>query len=199
MIPRGKRTKWCPGATAALVLIQALVFWVVPEVQAAEGGADWRPTYDLIMRWVNFIILAALLVKLVRVPLTNFIKSRQREIGRELEDLDQQRQAAEAAIKEAEEKLAASSSRLETIKERIVAQGKARKAEIIANAQKEGEMMIAAARVKVDSQLQSAKDQLRAEMVDLAVEQALKRLPEMITKEDDQRIVEEYMAAAQSK
>jgi len=199
MIPRGNRAKLCLGAATALILIQALALWAVPEVQAAEGSADWRPTYDLIMRWVNFIILAALLVKLVRVPLTNFIKSRQQEINSEIKDLDQQRQAAEAAIKEAEEKLAASSSRLETIKERIVAQGRARKAEIIANAQKEGEMMITAARVKVDNQLQSAKDQLRAEIVDLAVEQALKRLPEMITEEDNQRIVEEYMAAAQSK
>ncbi|MGB5984555.1 MAG: F0F1 ATP synthase subunit B [Desulfobacterales bacterium] len=193
MIVQAKWTRWC------LALLPCLLLWAVPEAGAAEGGGNWRPTYDLIMRWVNFIILAALLVKFVRVPLVNFVKGRQAEISAEIKDLEEQRQAAEAAIKDAEEQLAASSSRLETIKERIVSEGQARKAEIIADAQKDGEMMLAAARLKVDGQIQRAKDQLRAEMVDLAVEQALQRLPGLITEEDNRRILETYMAAAQSK
>ena len=31
------------------------------EVLAADG--NWRPVYDLVMRWVNFLILAFLLFK----------------------------------------------------------------------------------------------------------------------------------------
>lgn len=194
---RTDRIIWHIAVVPSLAL--ALLLLTVPEAMATEGGSGWRPTYDLIMRWVNFIILAFVIVKFARVPLANFIRGRQKEISEEIEELEEQRQAAETAIKEAEEKLAESSSRLETIKERIVAQGKGRKAEIIANAQKESEMMLASARVKVDGQIQSAKDQLRADMVDLAVEQALQRLPGLITDDDNQRIVEEYMAAAQSK
>ena len=182
---------WLAGA--------GLILCTVPEAWATEGSGGWRPTYDLVMRWVNFIILAAVLVKLTRTPLTNFIKGRQKEISSELETLEKERQAAEAQIKEAEEQLAASTARLDTIKKRIVNQGQSRKAEIIANAQKEGEMMLATARVKVDSQIESAKEQLKAEMVDLAVDQALKRLPQIVTEEDNQQVIESYMKAAASK
>jgi F-type H+-transporting ATPase subunit b len=196
---RSNRRTWFAGIALGVALFQAAALWAVPEAMAADGGSDWRPTYDLIMRWVNFIILAFLIVKFARLPLINFLKGRQKEIATEIEELENKRKAAEAAIKEAEEKLAASSSRLDSIKERILAQGKSRKEEIIASAKKESEMLLSAARVKVDGQIQSAKNQLRAEMVDLAVDQALKRLPSLITDEDNQRIMEEYLTTAQSK
>ena len=188
---------WVWTALSAVWMVAGDGSWAV--AQETGGAAGWRPLYDNVMLVINFLILAALLAKLARVPLVNFVKSRQAEISTEMKDLEEQRQAAEAAIQEAEAELAASSSRLETIKAHIVSQGQSRKAEIIAEAQKEGEMMLATARLKVDSQIQTAKDQLRAEMVDLAVQQALERLPGLITEEDNQRLVENYMAAAQSK
>ena len=42
---------------------------------AAESGGTWRSTYDLIMRWANFLILAFIIFKFGKKPLINFMKS----------------------------------------------------------------------------------------------------------------------------
>ena len=56
-----------------------ILLWMATSVGAAETAA-WRPTYDLVMRWVNFLILVIIIVKYMRKPLGDFIAGKQREV-----------------------------------------------------------------------------------------------------------------------
>ena len=77
------KCKQDPIGRAGLIILTALFFLSAGavEVLAAEGGGGWRPTYDIIMRWVNFGILAFIFFKFARRPLKNFLSDKKNEIS----------------------------------------------------------------------------------------------------------------------
>lgn len=182
-----------PWAAAVVCL---LAFVPVPEAMAADGSDSWRVTYDLIMRWVNFVILAAVIVKFGRRPLMNFLSGRQEEIAYELRRLEKEKAAVMQKVDEMRRQMQDSEKRYEQMKERIVAQGGARKQAIIDDAQRESRMLLEATRNHIENQLRSAKQKLRSEIIDLAVDKAMQRLPGEVTAEDDRKLVETFIARA---
>ena len=174
----------------ALVLVPLLV----SVAAAAEPAGGFRPTWDLIMRWVNFIILVAVIVKFARRPLADFISGKQDEVAYELKRLEEQKNEATERVQEVYRQLENSRERFEKIKARIVKQGQDRKLEIIDQAQNESRILLEGTRRKIDHQLQQAREKLRSEMVDGAVDLALERLPQQITEEDNQKLLEKYLS-----
>lgn len=180
---------WAGIAGWALLLV--LIF--TPALAAAESSGGFRPTWDLIMRWVNFIILVAIIVKFARRPLADFIAGKRDEIAYQLKRLEEQKDAASTRAKEVYDQLDDSRERLERIKARIIKQGRERQQEIIDQARSESRLLLAGTRRKIDYQLREAKEKLRTEMVDSAVDIALERLPQQITAADNQKLLEKYL------
>ena len=75
---------------AGLIILTVLFFLLAGavEVLAAEGGGGWRPTYDIIMKWVNFGILAFIFFKFARRPLKNFLSDKKNEISLQIKKLE---------------------------------------------------------------------------------------------------------------
>lgn len=182
------------GAVCLLTLILGLPF----SVFADEGVSTWRPTYDLVMRWVNFGILAFVIIKFAGPPLMNFLHGQKEEIQRELERVQQEKDdmvaQGQAALKALEE----SQERFEQIKARIIEQGQRRKGEIVAEAEEQSQLLFESASHKVDYLIHRAKEKFRVELLDMAVDTAIIQMPEEITPEDNQRMVDKYLAAASS-
>lgn len=164
-----------------------------PDVMAADSGDGFRPTWDLIMRWVNFIILVAVIVKFGRRPLRDFIEGRRDEVAFELKRLEEQKEAATEKVQDAYRQLDNRRERFEEIKARILKQSEARKAQMIEQARRESDLLLENTKRKIDFQLQKARQELRSELVDNAVDQALKMLPQHITAEDNSKILEAYI------
>ena len=184
------RFSWMMAAVCLLAMM------LVPDVMAADGSDSWRVTYDLIMRWVNFIILAAVIVKFGRRPLMNFLSSRQEEIAYELRRLEKEKEAVMQKVDEMRRQMEDSEKRYEQMKERIIAQGGARKQAIIDEAKRENRMLMKATQNHIENRLRSAKRKLRAEIIDLAVDKALQRLPGELTAEDNRKLVEKFIERA---
>ena len=51
-----------------------------PEALGAETSVNWRPTYDIVMRWLNFGILIVLFFRYARKPLVAFLNGQSRQI-----------------------------------------------------------------------------------------------------------------------
>ena len=100
------------------------------EALAAGSAGDWRPTYDLVMRWLNFLILVFLLIKFGKNPLMNLLSQRKGELQREISRVEEQRDKAQAKVNEAHKLLDESVVRLKDRKEKIIKQGENRKKEI---------------------------------------------------------------------
>jgi len=183
--------RWIPPAVTAGVLI------LLPVAAAAAGqeAAGWRPTYDLIMKWINFLILTFVIVKFARAPLRTFFKQKEIEVSSEIETLEAEKKAAEDKIAEARQAIEHRQERFEEIKTRMLRHGKRRKEQIIESARRESRLMIEAARHKVEGQIRQARENLREEIVDLAIDLAMQRLPQVMQPADTQKLLDRYLEA----
>ncbi len=172
-----------------------ILLWMATSVGAAETAA-WRPTYDLVMRWVNFLILVIIIVKYMRKPLGDFIAGKQREVQSDVETLEQKKTDAVALKKEAEKEIKASDRKFNEIKRNIIAQGEKRKKQIIQDANREVEMLFKSVKAKIEGDIEQSKRRVKSDMVDKALELAMQRLPEMMTPQDNQQLVDQFIAEA---
>ena len=194
MKPTSKRTRAgrSPLITMAFVVLFAVDAWA----EAGEGFT--RAHWDEIMRWVNFIILAALIFKYARKPLIHFLHSRKDEVARLLDRYEQQKEEAESRISESRDLLEQSEARLKVIEERIIAEGQRRKMAAIEAAQSESRLMMQAAQLKIEGQLREAHGRLKAEIVDSAVQKAMAKMPAVITADDHDRLIHQWLEASQA-
>ena len=181
---------------SALVPGGILLFFSVAPAWAGDGAREWRPIYDVIMRWINFGILAYFLVKVVGPILVNFLSDQQADIRSKIEKTQKEKDDIIVKLKEAKESLENSGPRLEEIRSRIVEQGEIRKREIIEDANEQSRLMMKNARLRIDNMIGQARQKLVVELLDMAMEKAVERLPGEITEEDNQRLVEKYLDAA---
>jgi F-type H+-transporting ATPase subunit b len=169
------------------------------DVLAAENSGGWRPLFDLVMRWVNFLILAFLLIKFSRVPLKKFLEGKKQDIADEIGGLEAEKDEILRQIDESNKQLENSRERLAVLKKRIVTQGEKNRQMIIDEAEREGKMMLKSAQQKVDSRILEARQLLKSELIDSAITLATKLLPEKITEEDNQKFIDAFMSSASSK
>jgi F-type H+-transporting ATPase subunit b len=169
------------------------------EVLAAENSGDWRPIFDLVMRWVNFLILAFLLIKFSRAPIKKFLAGKKQDIADEIGTLEAEKEEMLRQIDDSKQQLENSRDRLADLKKRIIAQGEKNQQMIIKAAEQESKMMLQGARQKINSRIVEARQELKSELVDAAIALAEKLLPEKITEDDNQKFIDAFMSSASSK
>lgn len=180
------------GAMGITMLLVGLTSFLFPEGALAADPA-WRPTYDLAMRWINFLLLVGVIVKYAREPIKDFLKQRKQDIVSEIESLDAEKKRVLEEIEAAKKKGDENRIRLYELRERLVAQGKARKEQIISQAKQQSAIMLEEARRKMQNQIIKAKSDLKTELLDLAMDRAVQQLPEQITDQDNQQMVDRFM------
>ena len=182
---------WC--CLGAGVVFIAL-FLSGSDALAAENTETWRTTYDLVMRWVNFAIIAILLVKFAKTPIKNFLSDRKGQIEKKIKAYEQQKETVQEKIAESHKMLADSQARFDKIRQSIIEGGKRKKQEIIEDAQRECQMLLKATKHKIEHQIREARDAIRSEMIESAIATAEKRLPAEITAADQQKLTDLFLA-----
>ena len=168
------------------------------EALAAEGSGDWRPIFDLVMRWVNFLILAFLLIKFSRVPLKRFLEGKKDDIADVIEALESDKEKMLLKIDESRKQIETSKERLAQLQKTIIAQGEKNRIKIIEDAQRESKILLESAKQKIESRIEDARNVLKAELVDDAIAIAMKKLPETIRDEDNQKFIDAFIKSADS-
>ena len=178
---------------AAVVATLVLLGVVAAPGWAAGADADWRPTYDLVMRWVNFAILAGVLFHFGRRPVMNLLRNQAAKYESEIQRLEDEKAAALERLGSVRQMQAENESRFVEMTQRIVTAGEEQRQAIIADARRESEVLITEAQRRISFALRNARERVRAEMVDLAVERALARLPEVIDATDNERRLSSFI------
>ena len=163
------------------------------DVWAAETAGSWRNTYDIVLKWINFLILAFLLVKFGKAPLINFLRDKKENLAREIKQIEDEKAELKGKIKETSKILDESEVRFAELKDRIVLQGEKKKEAIIQTAQNQSKIMLEDAKRRIDTHFIQAKNKFRAEMIDKAFDLAMERLPKEITAEDNEKLTVEYL------
>lgn len=173
-----------------------LCFTAIPALATDEASGGWRGTWDEVMLWLNFAILAFVIIKFGRKPIMDFLQGQKKVVADEIRQIEDEKEKVTAKIKETLKELEESEIRFAEVKQRIIEQGEKRKAEIIENARRESQIMLETAKQKIDSHLIHAKSKFRSDLIDDAVALAMERLPKEITQEDSQRFVNQYFSDA---
>ena len=160
---------------------------------AAEKSSSWRPMYDLILRWINFGIIAFVIVKYGKTPIMNFLRGQKDKLAQEINRLENEKKDAKAKITETLKAVDESEVRFADLKDRIIQQGEKKKTEIIESAQNQSKMMLEDAKRRIDTHFLQAKNEFRAELIDRAMDMAIERLPSEITHEDNDKFTRLFL------
>jgi len=188
------------SATKNIIIVLALLLLLMlcQTAWASEGAASWRGTYDIGMKWLNFFILAFIIVKFARTPLKNFLAGQKDKVETEIQALEEEKSTLQSQVAAAQVALSDSDARFTELKEKIIRQAEKEKARVIESAKEQSRLMLESAQQRVESRIQHAKEAVMAELVDKAILGALEKLPSIITPEDDQKYVDLFMAEVQS-
>ena len=168
------------------------------EAFAAEKTSNWRPTYDLIMRWVNFGIIVFILNRYAKTPLKNFLRSKKEDLAQAIDELEEKKEDANAKIRETQKTIEESDVRLAELKARIVQQGEREKLKIVESAQQQSRAMLADANRRIDASILQARNTVKGELVDAAIDLAMEKLPQEITAVDNEKFVNAYLTSTKT-
>jgi len=182
----------CVGLLAGILSLHLMSL----DGYAAEGSSNWRPTYDLIMRWINFGIIVFVVYKYARKPFMNFLRGRKEKVAEEIEALETRKEEMVVRISQTQKHIEESDVRFEELKERIIHQGEKKKAEIIESAQNHSKMMLEDAKRRIGTHFLQAKNEFRSELIDKAMDMALERLPKEITPEDNDKFARLFLESS---
>ena len=179
------------------IILLSLSLWC-GEALAAEGSGGWRPTYDLVLRYINFLILAFLIIKYARKPLVNFFKEKSQDVKKEIQQIEIEKNEVQNQVKALLDAREKNKEKLEQLKDRILSQGKAKQKRIVDDAVQESRLLLENTHQKLENRILKAKNALRTELVDMAIDLATKKLPEEITDQDNQRFIDHYLQSTAS-
>jgi F-type H+-transporting ATPase subunit b len=180
------------GTVCITILFLGFFMGALPEAAYAADG-HWRPTYDLAMRWVNFIILVAVIVKYAREPIKDFLTLQKKDVVSEIDALETEKARILVEIKAVKQKGVENQERFKEMKDRMIAQGEIRKKQIVEQARQQSAIMLEETRRKMAYRILQAKDSLKTELLDMAIDQAMATLPRVITAGDNHRLLDDYM------
>jgi len=149
---------------------------------AAEGGE--------LPRIVNFAILAAVLVLVLRKPLADFLNAKTTQIREELSEARERETNAEVERKRAEELLAGLNQEVQKAKDEAIRSAQAERERILKTAEHEAARIRAIAKKEIDAEVEAGRRRLFARATELAVELAHKKIEGSMTDADRDRLID---------
>ena len=158
--------------------------------EVASKGWVITDTYKV----MNFAVLAGVLFYLARKPVKEFFSSRTTGIRQELETLEQKKVESEKILARYAEQIATLDKEADKIVADYVAQGEAAKKRILAEAEAQAVKLEEMAKRNIELEFKNARLALKQEIVDKALAKAEILVKESISKEDQDRLVDDYLA-----
>jgi len=170
-----------------------LVF-VVTAFASEEGAGTHTSLFkDYLWKIINFGILAFILFKFGRKPLQSFLKQRTELIEKTLKEAREAKEAAQKAFQQVEDRLKTKDKEIEEILSASKRSGEEVRKSLIQQSDKLREKILEQARVNIEYELKSAKEAIKAEAVEIAMGLAEKKIKEKLTKEEQQKLLEESL------
>jgi F-type H+-transporting ATPase subunit b len=140
---------------------------------------------------VVFLVLLGLLAKFAWTPLLEALDKRQESIRRSLDDAAKAKQELERLQVESQRILATARGEAETIVARTREDANRLRDELRQKAQQEAATIVKNAQRQIELETARAVQQIRHEAVDLSIAIASKLLQRNVSKEDNERLIED--------
>ena len=169
---------------------------VVALAEESAVGADIlipKPA-EFVPALIAFLIILAVLSKLVWPPVLAMMEKRQSKIQSDLDEAERSKVEAANQAREYDAKIVEAHREAEAIVAKAKKEAEEERARILAKAQHEAADVIAKAHGAVDSERHKAMIELSGSVVDLSVEIATKIIGESLSEEQQRRLAEKYLA-----
>lgn len=175
-------------------LLAVLVLAVATACIAAEGGEGGSSRiWDMVWRIVNFIILFAILWKLLADKIKKYFSDRRIEIAEMIDTADKARTEAEKQFADYRSRLQNIDRDIQEIRDAIMGELEGEKQRIIEEGKAVAERIIEQAKWSAEQEIIKAKNSLRNQVVDMAGDMASGLVTNSMTPEDQKRLIEEYL------
>lgn len=165
-------------------------------VAFASGGGEEAHTplwKDYMWKIINFGVLIIILWKFGKKPIQNALIQRTELIEKSLKEAKEAKEAALKAMQEIEQKLKTKDEEIKAIVAAAQKSGELERNRIIEESARLQEKILEQAKTNIEFELKHAKEQIKAEAVNLAMELAEKKLKEKMTKEEQERLLEDSL------
>jgi F-type H+-transporting ATPase subunit b len=174
-----------------------LVLAAMPLYAQEHGGADLSPfagnVGNALWTLIIFAIVVIVLGKFAWGPVLGLLQQREEFIHKSLAAAKADREAAAATLKEHTEKLQAATREVDAMIARGRDDAERFREEIKQKARAEADTLLRAAERQIQQETSQALQQIRHEAVDLSVAIASKLIKRNITKEDNQRLIDDAL------
>ncbi|MDD5153791.1 MAG: F0F1 ATP synthase subunit B [Desulfovibrionales bacterium] len=183
-------------AAQALTIISVLLYYTTVFASGHGEGHGYSSVlwWDLVWRTMNFTILAAVLFKVLKKPVSNLLSGRQASIKDNFDELDVKKSEAEKRYAEYERKLSTIEQEAKKVIQEYIEQGEAEKKRIIEDAEKTAESIKKQAQFAVEQEMKRAKLVLSAEAAELSVKLAEDLIKRNLNESDHKKLIDEYIA-----
>jgi F-type H+-transporting ATPase subunit b len=178
-----------------ILVVLAVCLTAVPSL-AAGGGEEGGS--GLFFPILNFVLLIAVLIYFVRQPAQAYFSDRRDRIADELRTAAQLKKDAEERYAKWQRRLADLETELESIRETSLERAATEREHILADARATADRIRRDASTAIEQELRRARNRLREEASDLAVELAEGILREQVTTTDRDRLLDEFIARVES-
>jgi F-type H+-transporting ATPase subunit b len=168
---------------------------------AAEGGEAQESLFKAYL-WpvINFLVLLALLIYgFKKADIKGYFKKRTELIEQTLNEARQAKELAQKALAEVEERLKMKDKEIEEIVAAAKYSGEREKARLAEEGERMKEKIMEQAKTNIEFELKRAKESIKEEAVEIAMELAEKKLKEKMTKEEQMKLLEESVAKIEGK
>jgi F-type H+-transporting ATPase subunit b len=183
-----------PFAVCLLLAVLAAAGYANEGGEGAQHVDSAKQMKDFMWRVIDFAALVGIVVwALKKADVKGSLAGRREAIDKALKEATEAKAAAEKKFAEYNEKLAAANKEIDEIYAAIRAEGEAEKIRIIAEAKASAEKIREQAEQAASQEVLKARAELRAEAARLSVQLAEQTIKEKIRKDDQDRLVGEYL------
>lgn len=170
-------------------IVVALLFFGLPVFGSSGHGPDY---VELVARFLNVSIFAWILYFFLKQPVADFFVHRVSKIKEDLEMAKTSREEAEKRLAEIEEQMSGLDAELKEIAEKAHEEAEKEMVRLKKKAEEEALKIRQQAAKDIEQAKLEALLQLKRHVVDLAMSQVERTLSGKVSKEDHERLIQEF-------
>lgn len=178
--------------TGTFMLLTCTLSWAASDAHG-DGGVHNAWTSSDTWKVLNFGLLLAGAIFIIKKFVPALLNSRSQGIADEIQELTSKKEEAEKKLAEYQAKFKNLDQESKQIVEDYIKQGEEAKARILEEAKAQADKLEETAKRNIAQEIKSAKAALQQEIVELAMNKAEEVVKASITSKDQNKLVDEYL------
>jgi len=189
-----RRSVWLGSIVSACVMLLPALAFAASEGSEHGGGGLISLDKSLIIQMLNFLILLAILHRLLYKPLLAKMQERGVAIKASLEAAEAARAEAARQQEESAERIRAAYAEAQSIRAAALKEAAEEQRKLVESARREAQLLVESARAQTEADIRRAREELRREVTDIAIAVAEKLVRKSLRDEEHRRIVDDAIA-----